>query len=107
MDMVVLNLLKNAFEATGAGGRITVRSESTNGNVDLIISDNGVGMSPEYVRSSLFKPFKTTKAGGFGIELFQCKTIVDAHGGKIEAQSAEGRGTTFKVTLPSATRGGP
>lgn len=64
-------------------------------------------MSPEYVRSSLFQPFKTTKAGGFGIGLFQCKTIVDAHGGKIEVQSTEGIGTTFKMTLPSAARSGP
>jgi putative PEP-CTERM system histidine kinase len=109
MDMVFLNLLKNAFDAIGAEGRITVRSVLNNGNIDLTISDNGAGMSKEYVRSSLFRPFKTTKAGGFGIGLFQSKTIVDAHGGKIEVQSTEGRGTTFKVTLPAVAegRGGP
>ena len=102
MDMVILNLLKNAFEAVGADGIITVCSALNNGNVDVTITDNGVGIPREYMQSSLFKPFKTTKKGGFGIGLFQCKAIIDAHGGKIEVQSTEGDGTTFKLTLPGA-----
>ena len=102
MDMVFLNLLKNAHEAVGAEGRITIRAVPNDGNIDVTITDNGVGMDHEYMQSSLFRPFKTTKKGGFGIGLFQCKTIIDAHGGKIEVKSAEGGGTTFKVTLPAS-----
>jgi hypothetical protein len=48
----------------------------------------------------LFKPFKTTKKTGFGIGLFQCKAIIEAHGGSIEAESKEGKWTVFRVRLP-------
>jgi putative PEP-CTERM system histidine kinase len=102
MDMVFLNLLKNAHEAVGAEGSITIRTVSNDSWIDVTITDNGVGMSSEYLLSSLFKPFKTTKKSGFGIGLFQCKAIIDAHGGKIEVQSTEGEGTTFKLTLPTS-----
>ncbi len=102
MDMVFFNLLKNAHEAVGEEGRITIRAIANNANIEVTITDNGVGMPREYVRSALFKPFKTTKKDGFGIGLFQCKTIIDAHGGKLEVQSAEGEGTTFKLTLPTS-----
>ena len=48
----------------------------------------------------LFKPFQTTKKQGMGIGLFHCKSIVEAHGGKIDVESAEGKGSTFRVLLP-------
>jgi signal transduction histidine kinase len=57
-------------------------------------------MSDDFMRNSLFHPFKTTKKTGFGIGLYQCKTIIDAHGGRIDVESAEGEGTTFTITLP-------
>ena len=100
MDMVFLNLLKNAYEAVGGEGIITIRAVPNDGKLEVTITDNGVGMAQEYMQSSLFKPFKTTKKGGFGIGLFQCKAIIDAHGGRVEVQSTEGDGTTFKLTLP-------
>jgi signal transduction histidine kinase len=56
-------------------------------------------MSPEFVTGSLFKPFQTTKKQGLGIGLYHSKTIVEGHGGRIEVESTEGKGTTFQVVL--------
>jgi signal transduction histidine kinase len=60
-------------------------------------------MSSDFISQSLFKPFKTTKKGGMGIGMFQSKTIVEAHNGKIEVESRQGAGTTFRVFLPVKT----
>src|SRR3990172_8305078 len=117
MDTVFFNILTNALEAMGGrggrgkGGLVTVRAASFNGMVDVAITDNGPGISEKYIRTSLFRPFRTTKSGGFGIGLFQCKAIVEAHGGNISVESKEGSGTTFMVSLPktspSISRNGP
>jgi signal transduction histidine kinase len=64
------------------------------------VVDNGCGMSPEFVRNSLFRPFQTTKKKGLGIGMFQSKIIVEAHRGNIQVESAPGKGTKFGVTLP-------
>jgi len=100
---VLTNLVLNAYEATGASGRITVTTSRENGWVLLAVADNGSGMTPEFIANSLFKPFQTTKKNGLGIGLYQSKTIVEAHGGRIEVESAPGRGTTFRVLLPSGS----
>jgi hypothetical protein len=68
--------------------------------VELSVKDNGCGMSKEFVEQSLFRPFKTTKATGTGIGLFQSKMIVEAHNGRMEVESREGEGSTFRVLLP-------
>ncbi len=64
------------------------------------MSDDGCGMTREFIERRLFKPFSTTKSGGFGIGLYQVKGIVEAHGGRIEVESGVGRGSTFRVLLP-------
>jgi signal transduction histidine kinase len=61
-------------------------------------------MSKEFMERSLFRPFKTTKKQGMGIGLFQSKMIVEAHGGRIEVESEEGKGSTFRVFLPVGER---
>ena len=64
------------------------------------VADNGCGMSPAFLRASLFRPFQTTKKKGLGIGMFQSKMIVEAHRGKIRVESEPGAGTTFRVMLP-------
>ena len=64
------------------------------------VTDNGCGMTPEFVADSLFKPFKSSKKNGMGIGMFQSRMIVEAHGGRFTVDSAPGKGTTFKVYLP-------
>jgi putative PEP-CTERM system histidine kinase len=97
---VLTNLLLNAREAVGNGGEIRVATWQRDGWAVVSISDNGCGMSKEFMARSLFYPFKTTKKQGMGIGLFHSKMIVEAHQGRIEVESEEGRGTTFRVLLP-------
>jgi len=98
---VVHNLIKNACEAVDGEGHIKVSSRPNEDYVVLSVSDNGPGMSKEFIEKSLFKPFKSTKKNGLGIGLYQCKAIVEAHEGRIEVESEEGVGTTFTVYLPA------
>jgi hypothetical protein len=64
------------------------------------VSDDGCGMAPEFIEKRLFRPFQTTKKQGMGIGLFHSRTIVEAHGGRLEVVSAEGKGSTFRVFIP-------
>ena len=99
MERVFVNLIRNAFDAMQNGGRLTIKSESAGGDVVFSFSDTGTGMTPE-VMSKLWTPLFTTKAKGMGFGLAICKRIIEAHGGKITAQTEEGKGSVFTVTLP-------
>ena len=100
MHKVFENLFMNAYDATGNDGRISVTTALQDNWVEVFISDSGCGMSKEFVENNLFRPFQTTKKQGMGIGLYHCKTIIDAHGGKLSAESEEGKGTTFRILLP-------
>jgi putative PEP-CTERM system histidine kinase len=100
---VVTNLVLNARDAVESGGQIRVETSHRSGCAVLAVADNGCGMSPEFVQSSLFRPFQTTKKKGIGIGMFQCKMIVQAHQGRIEVESEPGKGTTFRVILPTTS----
>ena len=100
IQSVVTNLVLNARDALGAGGRIRVRTEHLGDSIVLTIGDNGCGMSAAFLKDSLFRPFQSTKKEGLGIGMFQSQMIVEAHGGSIRVKSEEGKGTTFRVSLP-------
>jgi putative PEP-CTERM system histidine kinase len=102
IQKVLTNLILNANEAMSNGGEIQVATEQRDVSIVLMVKDNGCGMSEAFMERSLFRPFKTTKRQGMGIGLFQSKMIVEAHGGKIEVESEEGKGSTFRVYLPVA-----
>ena len=97
---VVQNLVTNAVQSIDGSGTITVKTHEDSHHAVLVVSDTGCGMSEAFIRRSLFSPFSTTKKEGWGIGLYQSKSIVEAHGGSIEVSSAEGKGTTFCVRLP-------
>jgi putative PEP-CTERM system histidine kinase len=105
---VLGNLLTNAREAMQGAGQIDLRarieSEGEERTLVLVVRDTGPGMPEDFVRTSLFRPFATTKRSGLGIGLMQCKTIVEAHGGTIRAESAVGKGTCFEVRIPTRSR---
>jgi signal transduction histidine kinase len=102
-ESVVENLVINALEAMGAkGGRLTVEAGTLEGErVFLSVADTGVGMSEEFIKTRLFRPFSTTKNKGIGLGLFTCREIVESHGGRLEVESEVGAGTRFRVVLPS------
>ena len=101
---VITNLLLNAREAIGTSdGTISVETASISDGALLAVMDTGCGMSAEFLRHSLFRPFQTTKKEGIGIGMFQVKTIVEAHGGTIQVESEQGKGSTFRVVFPSIT----
>jgi putative PEP-CTERM system histidine kinase len=103
IQKVLTNLVLNARDAVGAKGQIRVSTARSNGWAVLQVSDNGCGISPEFLGQSLFRPFQTTKKKGIGIGMYQSKMIVEAHSGRIEVESEVGKGTTFRVLLPIAT----
>jgi len=94
-----VNLIKNAVDAMPRGGTLTIRSKKSNGNLEMVFSDTGTGMSDENMKK-LWTLLFTTKAKGIGLGLPICKRIVEAHGGKISVESALGKGTTFTVIIP-------
>jgi signal transduction histidine kinase len=102
---VVENLLMNAYDALGQDGQITIVTRCKDTWAEIAIQDNGCGMSKKFIETSLYRPFQTTKKQGMGIGLYHCKTIVEAHSGRIEVESEEGKGTTFRVLLPFARQG--
>jgi signal transduction histidine kinase len=100
MHKVLENLLMNAYDATGNDGQISVATSFQDNWVEISVSDTGCGISKEFIEKNLFRPFQTTKKQGMGIGLYHCKTIIDAHGGKLNVESEEGKGTVFKILLP-------
>jgi hypothetical protein len=101
---VLTNLLTNAREALPGGkGEIEVEVYASGADALVIeLRDDGRGMSEEFVRQSLFRPFSTTKPGGLGIGLAQVRSVVEAHAGTIDVRSKPGEGTRFVVRLPGA-----
>jgi len=102
MQQVFLNLVLNAVEAMPEGGRLEVSTSHTGepAGVRILFTDSGHGIAPDDL-PHIFDPFYTTKPEGLGLGLYVTHSIVEDHGGRIEAQSRVGKGTTFEVWLPA------
>ncbi|SFL28131.1 hypothetical protein SAMN05421830_101330 [Desulfomicrobium norvegicum] len=98
MGKVILNLCLNALEASTAGQSVSV-TVGDEPEPFVRVTDHGVGIAKEFMAGGLFEPFKSTKAKGMGIGLYQCKQIVEAHGGRIEVRSAPNEGSEFIVCI--------
>ena len=101
LDHVIGHLVQNALDATAGGGSVTVRLRTEGPSVVLEVIDTGIGMSPEFVRERLFKPFETTKPGGMGIGVYESTQYVATLGGRIEVDSTPGAGTRVRLSLPA------
>ena len=99
MQRVFINIIKNAFDAMPKGGILTIGSERKEHTVSFSFNDTGTGMNQETLQK-LWTPLFTTKAKGMGFGLPICKRVVEAHGGRISAESKAGKGTTIFIVLP-------
>jgi hypothetical protein len=104
LQRVIENLVTNAIEAMDGAGKLRIATQSlplqaTGSRVHVSVQDTGVGMPPEFVRDRLFRPFATTKKGGLGLGLYQCRSIVRAHGGELKVESEPGVGTTVEIIM--------
>jgi putative PEP-CTERM system histidine kinase len=97
------HLIQNAIEASPDRSPVEMTLATRRENALITISDTGVGMSPEFVRNQLFKPFSSTKQGGFGIGAAEAKALIEAMGGGLDVMSVEGAGTQFSILLPLLT----
>lgn len=98
LAQALLNLLKNALEASD-GSSIKVEGRAMRKNIEILVRDDGPGI-PAADLGRVFEPFYSTKERGLGIGLYLARKIVEAHGGRIEARSREGRGTDFHILFP-------
>jgi PAS domain S-box-containing protein len=109
MRQVFVNLLSNAIKYSDSGGSITVRAEKHPGELLFQVSDDGIGMSPETMKH-LFERFyradDNLARSGTGLGLYITKQIIDAHGGRIWAESRVNEGSTFSFTMPFDGKGG-
>lgn len=101
--MILSHIIKNAQEATRKDGFVDVTLRCENGHAVVVVEDNGSGMDEEFVRTRLFRPFESTKAGkGMGIGTFQAREFIRSLGGDIVVSSKPGAGSTFTLTIPLA-----
>ena len=106
IQQVLLNLLRDAVEAMGAAQRRELTISTATDDDDMIaisVADTGSGIAPE-IASQLFQPFITSKAHGMGVGLSICRTIVEAHGGRITVEPNPAGGTIFSFTLRAPTQ---
>jgi two-component system phosphate regulon sensor histidine kinase PhoR len=109
IQQVVTNLLHNAIKFTPAGGRVVVSAHTQGNETIMSVHDTGIGIAAEdlpRIFERFFKADRARSTGGTGLGLAIAKHIVQAHGGRIWAESVQGQGSTFYFTLPLATSGG-
>jgi two-component system, sporulation sensor kinase E len=103
IKQLLLNLLKNAMQATTKGGTLALATGNTQNDVWMSVADTGSGI-PSDLLSQIFQPFYSTKSDGTGLGLMIVDRILRAHRGRVDVQSVVGKGTTFTVWLPRADR---
>lgn len=100
LEQVLLHLVQNAIDAGAENSPVFVRVGRSGTHGEIEVLDSGHGMSPEFVRTRLFKPFDSTKSGGFGIGAYEARELVRAMGGRLEVESREQLGTRFVIRVP-------
>jgi signal transduction histidine kinase len=100
MAIAIRNLLKNAIEAMPEGGKLVVEIIDKKNNVEIIISDTGVGVSPE-LNEVIYTPFMAERKNGRGLGIPTAKRIIESHGGELSYESEVGKGSIFTIMLPA------
>lgn len=102
VEQIVTHLLQNAIDASRPDSPVELRLSADDACALLDVVDQGRGMTAEFIRRELFKPFSSSKAGGFGIGAFEARALAQAMGGRIDVESKPGVGSRFTLRLPLA-----
>ena len=100
LEQALLHIVQNAVDASEPGEPVMINTHSEDLNGIIEVVDSGVGMSPEFMRTGLFKPFVSSKQSGFGIGAFEAREMIKAMGGRLMVESRENIGSRFSVSLP-------
>jgi signal transduction histidine kinase len=106
LEQVLLHLIQNAIDASPDMTPVFLCLTRDGLHARIEVIDSGTGMSPDFVRTKLFKPFVSSKQGGFGIGAFEARELVRAMKGRLEVESREHIGSRFVVSLPLAAASG-
>ncbi len=100
--MILTNLIRNAQDATSSQGKVVVSTEHSDGQLSVVVADDGCGMTPEFVRDHLFRPFDSTKGSqGMGIGAYQAREFARKMGGDLKVSSEVSRGTIMTIRIPA------
>ncbi|RIV90911.1 PEP-CTERM system histidine kinase PrsK [Aurantiacibacter xanthus] len=102
LEQALVHLVQNAIEASAPTSPVLLDLRIEGDTAIMEVADTGVGMSAEFIRTHLFKPFHSSKPGGFGIGAFEAREMIRAMGGRLDVESREGQGTRFLVRLPNS-----
>jgi putative PEP-CTERM system histidine kinase len=103
LEQVLVHLIQNGIDASEDESPVILSLANEGLYARFEVFDSGCGMSPDFVRTKLFKPFVSTKSGGFGIGAFEARELVKAMRGRLEVESREGLGSHFTIRIPAAT----
>ncbi len=102
LEQALAHLVQNAIDASTPSDPVIIHVRRIRDDAIIEVQDSGHGMSSHFISHMLFKPFASTKQDGFGIGAFEARALITAMGGRVEVSSQEGRGSTFRILLPSA-----
>ncbi len=105
LEQALVHLVQNAIDASDTGTSVFLDFTAEDTHAVIEVVDSGAGMSPEFIRTRLFKPFNSSKPGGFGIGAFEARELIRAMDGRLDVESREGLGTRFRLRLPLADAG--
>jgi hypothetical protein len=100
LERVIGHLVQNALDASPNNGHVWIRLLRENGNATIEVGDNGCGMSQDFIRKHLFRPFDSTKNAGMGVGAYESAQYVSELGGRLTVDSKEGQGTVMRIILP-------
>ena len=100
LEQALVHIVQNALDASPGDKPVRIETRNDGLRGEFAVIDSGQGMSPAFIRNELFKPFVSTKEGGFGIGANEARTMIRAMGGRLEVDSREGFGSRFTVSLP-------
>ncbi|MEP7348925.1 MAG: XrtA/PEP-CTERM system histidine kinase PrsK [Sphingorhabdus sp.] len=102
IEAIIGHLVQNAIEASPDGSPVRISCRRQGSEIAINIADTGVGMTEAFMSTQLFKPFESTKDGGFGIGAYEARALATSMGGQLRVDSRVGKGTTFTLLLPAA-----